>query len=149
MKEYHFKAKLLPAIGGGAFVEFPYDVQKEFGKARVPIQCTINGEPYRGTMIKYGRPRHLVPVLKAIREKTKRDLGDEVEIWLVEYKQKRTVELPLDLKRILKKNDLRAVFGKLSYTHKKEYVQWIKSAKKEETRVRRLEKTLAMIRKNR
>ncbi len=142
MKEYKFKAKLLPAGGGGAFVEFPYDVEKEFGKGRVPIQCNIDGEPYRGTMIKYGSPRHMIPVLKSIREKIRKGIGEEVKIRLIEDKLERIIEVPADLNRLLKKNRLAGLFDKLSYSHKKEYVQWIVGAKKEETRMNRLEKTI-------
>jgi uncharacterized protein DUF1905 len=38
MKRYSFTAKIEPGPGGGAFVTFPYDVEKEFGvKGRVPV----------------------------------------------------------------------------------------------------------------
>jgi uncharacterized protein YdeI (YjbR/CyaY-like superfamily) len=35
--------------------------------------------------------------------------------------------------------------GKLSYTHRKEYCRWITEAKKEETRLKRLEKAIEML----
>jgi uncharacterized protein YdeI (YjbR/CyaY-like superfamily) len=98
-------------------------------------------------MVKYGSPKHMVPVLKAIREKIKKSFGDTVEICLVEDKQKRTIEIPTDLKKLLKKNKLESVFDKLSFTHKREYVQWIVAAKKEETRMRRIEKTFEKLKK--
>jgi uncharacterized protein YdeI (YjbR/CyaY-like superfamily) len=37
------------------------------------------------------------------------------------------------------------LFEKLSYTHKKEYLQWIKSTKKEKTKMQRIEKAVEMI----
>jgi len=36
-------------------------------------------------------------------------------------------------------------FEKLSYAHRKEYVQWIISAKKEKTRIQRIEKAVELI----
>lgn len=61
-------------------------------------------------------------------------------------KEKRTMELPQDLKQLLKKHKTEEVFfNKLSYTHQKEYVRWIESAKKEETRHNRLTKTISML----
>ena len=142
MKEYKFKGKLEAGDGGGAYVVFPYDAKAEFGKARIPYKCTIDGEPYRGTMVKYGTPFHFILVLKAIREKIGKGVGDEVKIWLVEDKEERVVEVPDTFRKLLKKHKLEQQFDKMSYTHKKEWVIWISGAKKEETKLSRMEKAV-------
>jgi Bacteriocin-protection, YdeI or OmpD-Associated len=52
----------------------------------------------------------------------------------------RTIEVPNDLGIRLRRNKAASVFfDKLSFTDKKEYVIWVTSAKREETRSRRLE----------
>ena len=145
MKEYKFKGKMEAGDGGGAYVVFPYDVQKEFGKGRVPIKATIDGEPYRGTMVKHGTPFHFVLVLKAIREKIKKNVGDTVTIWLIEDKEERVVDVPEAFKKLLKKHKLETQFDKMAYTHKKEWVLWINGAKKEETRLNRMEKAIGKL----
>lgn len=142
MKEYKFTATLEPAGGGGVFIPFPYDVKKEFGKGKVPITCTIDGEPYRGTMVKYGTPYHVIIVLKSIREKIKKAAGDKVKVVLKEDTAERTVDVPDDFKKLLKKNKLEEGFNKMSYSHRKEWMLWINDAKKEETRFRRIEKAI-------
>lgn len=139
MKEYNFTATMHNAGGGGVYVLFPYDVKKEFGKARVPIKCTIDGEPYRGTMVKYGEPQHMILVLKAIREKTGKGAGDKVSIWLVEDKEERTIEIPLPIAAALKKHKLDIVFNKLSYTHRREWVKAYADAKRDETKQKRID----------
>jgi hypothetical protein len=58
---------------------------------------------------------------------------------------KATLEVPADLTRVLAKKKLNEFFGSLSYTHQKEYVRWIESAKKEETRKTRILKTVEML----
>ncbi len=59
MKKNKFKAKIEAGAGGGAYVLFPYDTEKEFGtKARVPVKATFNGLPYSGSLIKYGHLLH-------------------------------------------------------------------------------------------
>jgi uncharacterized protein YdeI (YjbR/CyaY-like superfamily) len=58
----------------------------------------------------------------------------------------RTVEVPAEFEKLLKKEKLLAVFEKLSYTHRKEYCRWIIEAKKEETRQARLAKSVTMLR---
>jgi hypothetical protein len=53
------------------------------------------------------------------------------------------VKLPDDLAAILKKNKKEAAFfDSLSFTNKKEYIEWIVTAKREETRKERLKGTL-------
>ena len=66
MKKYKFKAKIESESGGGAYILFPYDTEKEFGiKGRVPIQATFDDVPYTGSLIKYGHPQHMLGLLKA------------------------------------------------------------------------------------
>lgn len=142
MKEYRFIATLEDAGGGGVFVTFPYDVKKEFGKGRVPISCTFDGEPYRGTMVKYGTPHHIIIMLKAIREKLNKKAGDTVDVWLVEDTEPRVIEVPSEFKKLLKKNKLENNFNKMAYSHQREWVAWITGAKKEETRLSRMERAI-------
>ncbi|MDQ0639164.1 hypothetical protein QF042_002729 [Pedobacter sp. W3I1] len=61
----------------------------------------------------------------------------------------KTVKLPEDLKILLESHPKAFdYFNQLAYTHRKEYVLWILSAKQEKTRTSRLEKTLEMLLNN-
>ena len=60
---------------------------------------------------------------------------------IIETKDK-TVETPVDLVKALKKAKLLVYFDSLAFSHRKEYVQWIESAKKEETRLKRIEQAI-------
>ena len=56
---------------------------------------------------------------------------------------KRTIDIPQELQQLLDKNKTAAsFFDDLAFTHKREYVEWIVSAKREETKARRLETTM-------
>ena len=35
----------------GAYIEIPFDVKVEFGKGRVPVTATFDGEPYEGAVL--------------------------------------------------------------------------------------------------
>jgi uncharacterized protein YdeI (YjbR/CyaY-like superfamily) len=59
----------------------------------------------------------------------------------------RTVEVPEKFEKLMKNEGLLPVFKDLSYTHQKEYCRWITEAKKEETRLKRLEKAIEMLKK--
>jgi hypothetical protein len=149
MKNYKFKAKIQEAsVGtGGAYVLFPYDVEKEFGtKGRVAVKATLCGAPYAGSLIKYGQPQHMLCVLRSIRDQIGKGPGDTVDVVVWKDEEARTVEIPVAFKTLLKKEGLLTGFEKLSYTHRKEYVRWIEEAKKEETRQNRITKAIAMLR---
>jgi len=145
-QKYTFQATIVSAGGGGAFVRIPFDVEKAFGKKRVPVTASIDGQPYRGTLVRMGEPCHILGILKEIRIKTGKDIGDTVEIILEEDTQPRKVEIPPDLKQVFDQDpQARAVFEKLSYTHQKEHVRAILEAKHEETRRSRSLKTIEIL----
>ena len=148
MKKYRFKATIQPGIGGGAGVIFPYNVEQEFGtRARVPVKSTLDGVPYAGSLIKCGDTGHMLGVLKGIREQIGKGPGDTIDVVVWKDEEERTVEVPAEFERLMKKEGLFAGFEKLSYTHRKEYCRWITGAKREETRRMRLEKSIEMLRK--
>lgn len=148
MKKYKFTAKIEEAGGGGAYVLFPYDVEKEFGtRGRIPVKATFNGVEYTGTMVKYGMPQHMLVVLKGIRQQIGKAPGDTIEVVVWKDEAERVLEVPDYFEKVLKKEKLWDGFSKLSYTHRKEYVRWITEAKKEETRNNRLVKAVDMLKK--
>ena len=68
-------------------------------------------------------------------------INNEKGLKITEAKDK-TVIIPDDLKKLLVKNKLLPYFEKLAYSHRKEYVMWINDAKKEETRLSRMDKAI-------
>src|SRR5262245_48256837 len=126
-----FTATIQNAGGGGAFVEVPFDVEKEFGSKRPKVKATIEGVPYRGTLMRMGSEHHILGILKEIREQIGKTFGDKVTVVLEPDAEPRVVEIPNDLAKELRKDKVaKSLFDKLSYTHQKEYVRWIEEAKK-------------------
>lgn len=148
MKKHKFKAKIQAADGGGAYVLFPFDIEEAFGaKGKVPVNATFNGAPYTGSLIKYGHPQHMLLVLKAIREQIGKRPGDIIDVVVWKDEAVRTLEVPAEFEKLMKKEGLLPFFEQLSYTHRKEYCRWITEAKREETRSKRLEKAIEMLKK--
>ena len=58
-KQFSFDAVIqkVPDLNG-AYVEIPFDVKETFGKGRVPVHATFDGEPYDGQLVKMGTPWH-------------------------------------------------------------------------------------------
>jgi Domain of unknown function (DUF1905)/Bacteriocin-protection, YdeI or OmpD-Associated len=148
MKIYKFKAKIEASNGGGAYVLFPYDTEAEFDtRGKVPVQATLGGVSYAGSLMTCGGPHHMLAVLKAIREQTGKAPGDTIDVEVWRDDAPRELEVPAPFERRLKREGLLPVFNGLSFTHRKEYCCWVAEAKKEQTRLKRLEKAVEMLRK--
>ena len=142
-KKQTFTATIQNTGGGGAFVEIPFDVEAVFGSKRPKIKALIEGVPYRGLLVRMGGPHHMLIILKGIREQIGKTFGDEIKVSVEEDVEERVITVPAELKRAFKEHlDAKAIFEKLSYTHKREYVTWINEAKKDETRARRITQTV-------
>jgi bifunctional DNA-binding transcriptional regulator/antitoxin component of YhaV-PrlF toxin-antitoxin module len=136
-----FDAVLGEGPGG---VTIPFDVRETFGASRVPVVARLNGVEYRTTIVKMGG-EWVIPVRREIRERAGVELGDRVTVELERDDAPRTVDLPPALAERLDP-EARAFFDSLSFTHRREYVEWITSAKREETRQRRLDKAVELLR---
>lgn len=86
-KTYLFDAVIEPVPNkGGAYVRFPYDIRKEFGKGRVKAEITFDGEPYSGSIVNMGVKNedgsvcYIIGVRKDIRDKIGKQPGDIVTV---------------------------------------------------------------------
>ncbi len=143
-----FKAQLTGRGPGGAwtYVQIPFSVPEVYGrKGQVPVRATINGFTFRNSLM----PRagvHILGVGKDILAATGADPGDTVHVELALDDSPRTVTIPADVEAALAQSPATSQsFAALSYSHKKEYVDWIESAKKPETRQNRIEKMAEML----
>ncbi|MEL4105428.1 DUF1905 domain-containing protein [Oscillospiraceae bacterium WX1] len=84
-KVYEFEAEIKKVDDiDGAYIEIPFDVKEEFGKGRVPVTATFDGEPYAGSLVKMKTPCHIIGIRKDIRSKIGKQPGDTVLVTLVE-----------------------------------------------------------------
>ncbi len=122
----------------------PFDVEKVFGAKRVQVKVSINGAEYRSTVVRMGG-KYVMIVPKSFRDAAGIKACQSVEVTMEKDTEKRIVEVPEDLAEALKKAGLTDVFANMSFTHHKEYVKAVKDTKREETRIRRIEKTIEML----
>ena len=145
-KKHTFTATIQNTGGGGAFVEVPFDVEQAFGSKRPKVKAMIEGVPYRGTLVRMGTECHLLLILKEIREKVGKTFGDEIKITVEPDTEPRVVEVPPDFAKALGKEKAAQVyFNSLSYSHQREYVGYITEAKREETRTKRIDRTIEIL----
>jgi hypothetical protein len=145
-----FKGVLTPTPrgGGGCFVPVPTDVATKLGLKGFPkIQSVIAGTPYRGSLMPMGDGTYCLGVGKSIREAAGVGFGDTITVELELDIVPRTVEVPADLAKALKRDKkATAAWTALSYTNRKEHARALEEAKRPETRGRRLAKTLEFLR---
>ena len=122
-------------------ITIPFDVEKVFGAKRVPVKVSINNADYRSTIFRMGG-KYIMVVPKRFREAAGVKGGEKITVEMRRDTEKRSVEVPKDLAGALERANLQDTFSKLSYSHQKEHVNSINEAKREETRVRRIEKTI-------
>jgi len=148
MKEYRFTATIIknPTVDSG-YIEFPYDAEKEFGrKGQIKVKAYFDGFEYRGSLVRMGHPCHIIGLNKKVRDAIGKGPGDTVDVLIIEDTEERVVEVPADFAAALNKNKkAMEIFEKMSFTHRREYVEWITSAKKVETRENRINKAVEMI----
>ena len=145
MAVQRFTGTLAEARGGGRCVTVPFDAEAAFGSARAPVRGTVNGTPLRTRLMVYGGVTYL-GLTREVREAAGIALGDAVAVELELDDAPREVSVPPELAAVLESGDLRDAYDALAFTHRREYAEWVGTAKKPETRERRAAKAAEMLR---
>ncbi|MEV7419686.1 YdeI/OmpD-associated family protein [Streptomyces sp. NPDC089919] len=127
-------------------LEVPPEVVAALGEgARPPVTITVNGHSWRSRLALM-RGRHLIGFSNANRQAAGVTAGDVVEVELELDTEPRVVVEPADLALALDEAPAaRAAFDRLTDSRKREHVRAVESAKKPETRQRRIEKAVATL----
>jgi bacteriocin resistance YdeI/OmpD-like protein/uncharacterized protein DUF1905 len=142
-----FDARVDEMGRGGRAVVVPLDVPALFGKVRAPVRGTVNGFPYRSTIMRYGDTYYL-GLNREVRHGAGIDAGHVVTVELELDDAPREVEVPEELAAVLEAAPAaRRAFDALSYTHRREYAGWVGEGKRDETRRTRAQKAIAMLTK--
>lgn len=69
-----------------AYVRVPIDIKKEYGKGRLKVQTTFDGEPYSGSVVNMGVKNadgntcYIIGITKAVRAAIGKSFGDMVDV---------------------------------------------------------------------
>jgi hypothetical protein len=150
MPPHKFTTKLIGHENmDAAGIKPPFDVVEVFQrKGRVPVKGTINGFPFRSSLMNMG-DGHMMAVNAQMRAGAKCKAGDTVSVVMELDEDERKVEVPAYLKKIINSNaNAKEFWSKLSFTHQKEYVREIEDAKRPETREKRVAAMMDALRRN-
>jgi Bacteriocin-protection, YdeI or OmpD-Associated/Domain of unknown function (DUF1905) len=143
-----FDGTLEAARGGGAFVAIPREALAALGGGtRFRVRGSLDGIGFESSTMAMGAGRVCLGVHKATRKAAGVGVGDTVHVELERDERERVVAVPPELEAALAADPAaRAAFDRLSFTHRREYAEWVGGAKRAQTRERRLAQALELLR---
>lgn len=124
---------------------FPYSVLEHFGsKGNIPVCITVNGHSFDHTLLP-SRNGHYLVYNEFIRQAIGKEIGDIVHITLEKDTKERKYEVPSHIEKALNDNGILEQFLKQPDYLKREQVNYIEIAKKEETKTNRLNKLIVQL----
>ncbi|MFM6999134.1 MAG: YdeI/OmpD-associated family protein [Bacteroidota bacterium] len=138
-----------PSAPRGGYFLLPDDVAAWMGSAKPPVWAVFNGQvSYRGTLVKYGTPQHMLLLRSELREALgSPPEGSLIDVAVWQDREPRTVSVPPELRDALDRDPrARAAFDRCSLSRQSEWVQKIARAKQAETRDRNLNAVLTELR---
>ncbi len=116
------------------------------GAKRFPVVAAVNGFTWRTSVTRMGG-EFVLGLNREVREGAHVAAGEDVDVTLELDVAPRVIEIPEALARALAAApEVAAAFDAMAFTHRKEYARWIAEAKQEQTRDRRVQQALDMIR---
>ena len=132
-------------------IHVPVEVVEALGGGKRPaVVATVNGYTYRSTVMGYDPADPLLPFSSGHRIASGLEAGDEIDVELELDTAPRELEVPADLAAALAADPAaQAFFDGLSYSNKRVHTLSVEGAKTPDTRARRVEKAIALLREGR
>lgn len=146
-----FRSKLagLDMGKGGRWpcVNLPFRADQAWGlRGHVRVKGTINGVPFRSTLLPVRQGRHVLCVNRTIRESAGIEIGDPIAVVLGPDIAPRPVRVPRELKAALAGNPrARLAFESIPPSHRRAYASYIAEARTPEARERRAAKAVVRL----
>ena len=133
---------------GACYIPLTFDPKAVFGKIRAPVTVTLNGYTFRSTIAAMGGPP-FIPLRRSNQAAARLDGIDTIDVRLDLDIEPRVVKPPADLVKALKAASAWDRWQDLSFTHQREHVEAVEEAKKPDTRLRRIDRAVQMVRSKR
>ena len=147
-----FRAKLLrPAAtakaGTWTFLTLPKDASAKLpSRGMTAIEGTINGFPFRATLEPDGQKSHWLKVDRKLRAAAGAEAGDDVTLEIAPAAEEPEPKVPADLRKALAAAPkARALWSEITPVARRDWIQWITSGKRAETRALRIDKACSML----
>ena len=109
-------------------------------RSMVTVDGTLNGAAFQATLEPDGEGSHWLKVEKTLREAAGVETGDMVELEVAPVEKEPEPKVPADLKQALGANAAaNATWKDITAIARRDWIHWITSGKKAETRVKRID----------
>jgi hypothetical protein len=110
------------------------------------VEGTMNGVPFQATLEPDGNKSHWLKVHRKLQKAARAHVGDMVMLEIALAREEPEPRLPPDLRKALADiPQARALWSDISPTARRDWIHWITSAKRSETRARRIENACSML----
>lgn len=146
-----FQAKLLrPATPKGAswtFLSLPKSASAKLPtRSMTTVDGTINEYAFQATLAPDGQGSHWLKVSKKMREGAGADVGEVVTLRIRPTGKEPEPRVPADLRKALAAvPEARALWSDITAVARRDWIHWITSAKRSETRARRIDNACSML----
>lgn len=147
----HFKARLLrPATAKSAsrtFLVLPKNASEKLRtRGMTTVEGTINAYPFRATLAPDGQRSHWLKVSKTMREGAGAEVGNVVTLEITSTGKEPEPRVPPDLRKALAAAPKAcALWSDITPVARRDWINWIASAKQSETRARRIDNACKML----
>lgn len=147
-----FKAKLLRPVDAAKNGAWTFLILPAVASAKLPtrgmttVEGTLNGSPFRATLEPDGQKSHWLKVNKKLREAAAAEVGDVVSLEIMPVEKEPEPRVPADLRQALASAPkARALWSDITPVARRDWIQWITSAKQPQTRARRVHNACEML----
>jgi Bacteriocin-protection, YdeI or OmpD-Associated/Domain of unknown function (DUF1905) len=153
--QIRFSATLFRPVATAKAVAWTFLTLPKEASAKLPsrgmtsVEGTFNGLAYRGTLEPDGQGGHWLKVDRKLREAAGAEPGDVVSLEIAPVAEEPEPRVPADLRKALAAAHpkARAVWSDITPVARRDWIQWIESAKREATRLKRIESACEMLAK--
>jgi hypothetical protein len=150
--EIRFKAKLLQPLATAKRGSWSFLILPKNASAKLPtrgmttVKGTINGYSFRATLEPDGQRSHWLKVNRKMREAAGAAVGDVVTLEIISAGEEPEPRVPADLRKALAAAPkARALWSDITPIARRDWIHWITSAKRPETRARRINNACEML----
>jgi hypothetical protein len=136
-----------PKASSWTFLTLPKTASAKLpSRGMTTVDGSINGFPFRATLEPDGKKGHWLRVNRTIREAIRADAGDVVTLEIIPAAEEPEPKVPADLRKAFAAAPkARALWTEITPIARRDWVQWIVSAKRTETRACRIKNACAML----
>jgi hypothetical protein len=148
-----FSATLLRPVGTAKAVDWSFLVLPKEASAKLPsrgmmsVEGTFNGLAFQATLEPDGQGGHWLKVEPKLRKSAGAEPGDIVSLEIAAVAEEPEPSVPADLRNALAaaEQKVRAAWSDITPVARRDWIQWIESAKREATRLKRIENACDML----